>query len=156
MGCEWVKGRGRGHKKDGTRERGGVVRTRSCATRGSGCGNDVRASLPSPHAWLIRVPFTRSRRDEPSPYAMDGFSNVTPVTVDDDPLGNQLADAMDGLRCSRSTRAVQPPVVPQQTARQKKVLEELADSMVSHTSSLGTQAHGGWGVAPPGLVRAAA
>ena len=88
--------------------------------------------------------FTRSRREEPSPYAMDGFSNVTPVTVDDDPLGNQLADAMDGLRCSRSTRAVQPPVVPQQTARQKKVLEELADSMVSHTSSLGTQARGGW------------
>lgn len=87
---------------------------------------------------------------------MDGFSNVTPVTVDNDPLGNQLADAMDGLRCSRSTRAVQPPVVPKQTARQKKVLEELADSMVSHTSSLGTQARGGWGVALPGLVRAAA
>ena len=89
---------------------------------------------------------------------MDGFSNVAPVTVDDDPLGNQLADAMDGLRCSRSTRAVQPPVVPKQTARQKKVLEELADSMVSHasSSSLGTQARGGWGVALPGLVRAAA
>ena len=118
---------------------------------------DVRAlALPPPHAWLIRVPFTRSRREEPSPYAMDGFSNVTPVTVDDDPLGNQLADAMDGLRCSRSTRAVQPPVVPKQTARQKKVLEELADSMVSHASSLGTQARGGWGVALPGLVRAAA
>ena len=94
-----------------------------------------------------RVPFTRSRREEPSPYAMDGFSNVTPVTVDDDPLGNQLADAMDGLRCSRSTRAVQPPVVPQQTARQKKVLEELADSMVSRTSSLGPK-HAAVGVWP--------
>ena len=107
----------------------------------------------SPRAWLTRVPFTRARRDEPSPYAMDGFSNVTTVTVDD-PLGNQLADAMDGLRCSRSTRAVEPPVVPQQTARQQKVVEELANSMVSHTP-LGTQAqHGRLGLALPGLVGA--
>ena len=107
----------------------------------------------SPRAWLTRVPFTRARRDEPSPYAMDGFSNVTTVTIDD-PLGNQLADAMDGLRCSRSTRAVEPPVVPQQTARQQKVVEELANSMVSHTP-LGTQAqHGRLGLALPGLVGA--
>ena len=74
---------------------------------------------------------------------MDGFSNVTTVTVDD-PLGNQLADAMDGLRCSRSTRAVQPSVVPQQTVRQQKVVEELADSMVSPFLPRNAST-GGWG-----------
>ena len=87
----------------------------------------LRRALPT------RALSTRAHRDEPSPYALDGFSSVTA----DDPLENQLANAMDGLRCSRATRAVQPPVVPQQKVPQQKAVEELADSMVSPTPSEG-------------------
>ena len=81
--------------------------------------------IPSPRCPASRPP--RARRGEPSPYALDGFCSVTP----EDPLENQLADAMGGLRCSRATRASEstpaPPLVPQQ----QKAVEELASSMVS-------------------------
>ena len=96
-------------------------------------GKDVRrppaCDAPPPESAVPITTPPRARRGEPSPYALDGFCSVTP----EDPLENQLADAMGGLRCSRATRASESTPAPPPVPQQQKAVEELASSMVSPT-----------------------